>query len=248
MKVLIIDNEPALRKALQGLIREYCPDIVETETAEGVSSGVRKIQSFRPDIVLLDVEMEDGTGFDLLRQVPQPAFALIFVTAHDKYAIDAFRFSAIDYLLKPVEPEALRNSVQKARQQVESRSMQQQIVLLLQQISGLQQSDRKIVLKDLENTYFIRVKDILYCEADGTYTHFFIQDNAPILVSRNLKEYASILEPLGFIRTHHSFLVNPEKIRLFDKRDGGQLVLEGGAAVPVSQRKKDQVLQMLEKK
>lgn len=248
MKALIIDNEPALCTALQGLILEFCPEILETESAGSVASGLQKIHSFRPDIVLLDVEMDDGTGFDLLKQIPEPSFALIFVTAHDQYAIDAFRFSAIDYLLKPVDPEALRQGVQKAKQQVESRSTHQQIRLLLQQVSGLQHQDRKIVLKDLENTYFVRVNEILYCEAEGTYTKFFIEGNAPILVSRNLKEYESLLEPLGFIRTHHSFLVNPDKIRLFDKRDGGQLLLEGGLCVPVSQRKKDQVLQMLEKR
>lgn len=247
MKALIVDNEANLRNGMEKLLQAYCPAVTSIEKADGVNSGLRLIRSFVPDIVLLDVEMDDGTGFDLLRQIPDPAFQLIFITAHDQYAIEAFRFSAIDYLLKPVDPEALQTSIQKAEKNWQSKTMQQQVAVLLQQLSGIQQQDKKIVLKDLENTYFIKVIDILYCEAEGTYTKFFISGNKSLLVSKNLKEYEAILEPLGFIRTHHSFLVNPDKIRVFDKRDGGMLILEEGLSVPVSQRKKEYVLQLLEK-
>jgi two-component system, LytTR family, response regulator len=246
MKALIIDNEPYLRSALQKLLAQFCPEIRVIEEAQGVQSGLLKIKSFKPDILLLDVEMDDGTGFDLMKQIVDPSFQLVFVTAHNKYAIEAFQFSAIDYLLKPVDPEALQNAVQKAQKNIRNKTLQQQVQVLLQQLSGMQSQDKKIVLKDLDNTYFIRVADILYCEAEGTYTKFFIQNNNPILVSKNLKEYEAILEPLGFIRTHHSFLANPEKIKLFDKTDGGALILEGGLSIPVSQRKKEYVLQLLE--
>ncbi len=246
MKALIIDNEPALRSALAKLLRQFCPEIAATDEAAGVQSGLQKIKAFQPDIVLLDVEMEDGTGFDLMKQIIEPSFQLIFVTAHNKYAIDAFQFSAIDYLLKPVDPDALQKGVQKAKKNIQGKSLQQQVQVLLQQLAGIHNQDKKIVLKDLENTYFIKIADILYCEAEGTYTKFFISGTAPILVSKNLKEYESILEPLGFIRTHHSFLANPEKIKLFDKTDGGALILDGGLSIPVSQRKKEYVLQLLE--
>lgn len=232
---------------MEKMLMAFCPLVTSIQKADGVSSGVQMIRSFIPDIVLLDVEMDDGTGFDLLKQIPDPSFQLIFITAHDQYAIEAFRFSAIDYLLKPVDPEALQQSIQRAEKNLQSKTMQQQVAIMLQQLSGLQQQDKKIVLKDLENTYFIKVHDILYCEAEGTYTKFFISGNSNLLVSKNLKEYESILEPLGFIRTHHSFLVNPAKIRVFDKKDGGMLLLEEGLTVPVSQRKRDQVLQLLEK-
>ena len=116
----------------------------------------------------------------------------------------------------------------------------------MHQLSYKNENDKKIVLKDIEATYFIKVSDILYCEAEGTYTKFYFTNNEPILVSKNLKEYESMLEPLGFIRTHHSYLANPSKIKMFDKTDGGSLVLEGGLTVPVSQRKKDFVLSILE--
>jgi two-component system LytT family response regulator len=246
MKALIIDNEAPLRKGLRQMLHEFCPEIKETEEADSVKTGLQKIKIFQPDIVLLDVEMEDGNGFDLMKQLIDPSFQLIFVTAYNQYAIEAFHFSAIDYLMKPVDPEALQKSIQKAKKNIQNKTLQQQVQVLLQQLAGIQNQDKKIVLKDLENTYFIKATEILYCEAEGTYTKFFISCNPPILVSKNLKEYEAILEPLGFIRTHHSFLVNAEKIKLFDKTDGGTLMLEGGLAVPVSQRKKEYVLQLLE--
>ncbi len=246
MKALVIDNETHLRTGLRLLLESFCPEITHIEEAEGVQSGMQKIRTFHPDVVLLDVEMDDGTGFDLMKQVMDPQFQLIFVTAHNQYAIEAFSFSAIDYLLKPVDPGALQKSIQKASRNIRNSNLQQQVQVLLQQLSGMQNPEKKIVLKDLDNTYFIKVADILYCEAEGTYTKFFILNGGFVLVSRNLKEYESILEPLGFIRTHHSFLVNPSHIKLYDKTDGGALVLESGHSIPVSQRKKDAVLQALE--
>lgn len=248
MKVLVIDNEPNLRTAIKALLNAFCPEITSIEEADGVQSGLHKIKNFHPDILLLDVEMDDGSGFDLMKQVINPGFQLIFVTAHNKYAVEAFQFSAIDYLLKPVDPDALQKSIQKATSNIRNSSLHQQVEILLQQLAGIQNHDRKIVLKDIENTYFIRVADILYCEAEGTYTKFYFCNNDPILVSKNLKEYESLLEPLGFLRTHHSFLANPDKIKMYDKTDGGALILEGGYSIPVSQRKKDTVLGLLEKR
>lgn len=248
MKVLIIDNEVHLRKGLKLMLQSVTNDITAIEEADGVQSGLQAIKVFTPDIVLLDVEMDDGTAFDLLKQLNNPAFQLIFVTAHNKYAIEAFQFSAIDYLLKPVDTDALQKSITKAFLNIKNKDLKSQIDILLQQLAGIQSRDRKIVLKDVDNTYFIKVPDILYLEAEGTYTKFFFTNAEPMLVSKNLKEYGDILEPLGFLRTHHSFLVNTDKIKLFDKTDGGTLVLDGGFTIPVSQRKKEYVMQMLEKR
>ncbi len=248
MKLLITDNEPGQRAALRSLLQHFCPEITEVEEADGVQSGLAMIRSFRPDILLLDVEMEDGSGFDLMNQVYNPDFQLIFITAYNQYAIEAFKFSAIDYLLKPVDPDTLQKSIQKAMLNIRNSNLQQQVQVLLQQLSGVQNKERKIVLKDIDNTWFIKVTDVLYCEAEGTYTRFHLQNGGPILVSKNLKEYEEILEPLGFLRTHHSFLANPDKIKSFDKTHGGALVLEGGLSIPVSQRKKDFVMQVLEKR
>lgn len=246
MKLLIIDNEIAIRSSVKSMLLACCPGISAIAEAGSVQTGIQAINSFQPDIVLLDIEMDDGSGFDLMRQVSNPCFQLIFITAHNQYAIEAFRFSAIDYLLKPVDPDELQQAIQKAIQQIQNADTSKQISFLLKQIGNKSEHGKKIVLKDIDNIYFIKVADILFCEAEGTYTRFYIKDSEPILVSKNLKEYESILEPLGFIRTHHSYLANPDRIKVFDKTDGGCLYLDNGQSIPVSQRKKESVLAVLE--
>lgn len=246
MKVLLVDNEVHIREGLKKIIELLNLNDIILEEADGVQSGLKKIYQLDPDIVFLDVEMDDGTGFDLLRLLPNPTFQLVFTTAHQKYAIEAFKFCAIDYLLKPVSPTDVANTFERAFKNIRNNDLGKQLSVLMNQLSYKNENDKKIVLKDIEATYFIKVSDILYCEAEGTYTKFYFSNNSPILVSKNLKEYESMLEPLGFIRTHHSYLANPSKIKMFDKTDGGVLVLEGGLTVPISQRKKDFVLNFLE--
>lgn len=246
MNILITDNEAPIRAATRELLLAFCPEVTSIEEATGVEDGLRKIRKNPPDVLLLDVEMDDGTGFDLLRQLPNPGFQLIFATAHDQYAIQAFKFSAIDYLLKPINPEYLQAAIRKAASRKHNNDLQGQIGILMDQLSNRADPDKKIVLKDQSTTYFIKVADILFCEADGTYTHFHIAPDKRITVSRNLKEYETILEPMGFLRTHHSYLVNPGKIIAYDKKESGSLILEGQHAIPVSQRKKDHILQLLE--
>jgi two-component system, LytTR family, response regulator len=248
MKTLIIDNEPLQRSAIRSLLGAFCQEIDSIEEAEGVATGLLKIKSFQPDIVLLDVEMEDGTGFDLMKQVTQTNFQLIFVTAHNKYAIEAFKFSALDYLLKPVDPDALQKAIQKAFNNIRNKDLSKQIEFLLQLVNGKHEHEKRIVLRDIENIYFVKVSDIFYCKAEGTYTVFNLLNSQPVIVSKNLKEYEMLLEPLGFIRTHHSYLVNPEKITRYDKADGGSLVLENESKIPLAQRKKEWVLSLLEGK
>jgi two-component system LytT family response regulator len=247
MKILLIDNEKEIRLILKDMVAECGNGQYIIEEADGVASGFKMINSFQPDIVLLDVEMNDGTGFDLLEKLISPSFQLIFTTAHNQYAIQAFKFSAIDYLLKPIDPIELSNSLQRAKQNINSQTMQKQLAVLMQQISNKNEPERQIVIKDIDKTYFIKMADILYCEAEGSYTKFYLTNSEPIFVSRNLRYYEELLAPAGFFRTHHSCLVNPSKIKIYDRKtDCGTLILEGGHSIPVSQRKKDFVLQVLE--
>jgi two-component system, LytTR family, response regulator len=248
MKLLLIDNETNVRRGLRDMILNVSVELPMIEEAHGVESGLQKIKSFSPDIIFLDIEMDDGTGFDLLNRIPNSSFQLIFTTAHDQYAIQAFKFSAIDYLLKPIDPDELSKSLERAASHIRNNDLNKQLTVLMQQLTYKTDHERKIVLKDIDSTYFIRVNDILFCQAEGTYTKFHISNSDPILVSKNLKEYETLLEPLGFLRTHHSFLANPDKIKMFDKTDGGSLILEGDIRIPISQRKRDFVLGMLEKK
>lgn len=247
MKILLIDNEKEVRVILKDMVAAWSKGEHIIEEANGVVTGIEKINSFVPDIVLLDVEMNDGTGFDLLKQLINPSFQLIFTTAHNQYAIQAIKFSAIDYLLKPIDPVELNNSLQKAKENISNKSLQNQLAVLMQQFSTKPETDRQLVLKDIDKTYFIKMNDILYCEAEGSYTKFYLSDSEPIFVSRNLRYYEDLLSPAGFFRTHHSCLVNPAKIKVYDRKtDSGTLILEGGHTIPVSQRKKDMVLQLLE--
>ena len=247
MNILLVDNEPVIRTTLKEMVTVWASGRHTISEAGGVTEGLNMIEQIQPDILLLDVEMDDGTGFDLLRQLHAPRFQLIFTTAHNQYAIQAIKFSAIDYLLKPVHPEELYTALQKAAGNLHQHTLQHQLAVLMEQMGGRSSSEKQIVLKDIDKTYFVKTGDILFCEADGSYTRFYITGAEPILVSRNLRSYEELLSPAGFIRTHHSCLVNPAKIKVYDRKtDCGSLVLEGGYTIPVSQRKRDYVIQCLE--
>ncbi len=246
MKILLVDNEKEVRELLKDMITAIAPDIFQLEEAEGVMSGIQKINSFKPDILFLDVEMNDGTGFDLLYKIGTPSFQLIFTTAHNKYAVQAFKCSAIDYLLKPVDFNELDKALQKAKTNIFGNSLSKQIEILMQQLSAKDSADKQIVLKDSEASYFVKISDILYCEAEGSYTKFYFATETPIIISKNLSTYEDLLSIYGFVRTHHSYLVNASKIKMYDKTDGGTLILTSGHTVPISHRKKDYVMHLLE--
>jgi two-component system, LytTR family, response regulator len=245
MKILLIDNEPELRLGLQAMLQKIAPPDTQYKEADGVISGLQLIATYQPDIVFLDIEMDDGTGFDLLKQIEAPSFQLIFTTAHNQYAIQAIRFSALDYLLKPVDPAELKVSFEKAVKNIHTPTLTQQLAIVMQQLNNKPINEQRIVLNDKQSTYFIKVADILFCEAEGPYTRFYITGTDNILVSKNLKEFEEMLTPLGFLRTHHSYVANPSKIKVYDKTNGGALVLEGGHSIPVSQRRKDAVMDAL---
>lgn len=245
LKAIIIDDESKARSALKQELAFNCPEIELIGEADSVESAVALINQVSPDLLFLDIQLSDGLGFHIVEKIDPDEFAIIFTTAYSEYALKAFKTNAVDYLLKPISGDDLKNSVAKA---ILNRRNDQhkQMELLISQLNQRSGQPGKIVLKDINKTYFVKTDDILYCEAEGIYTKFVLEDKSSILVSKNLKEYETLLEPLGFLRTHHSFLVNPYKIKLFDKTDGGTLVLENGIHIPVSQRKKDSVLKILE--
>jgi two-component system LytT family response regulator len=245
MKILLIDNEASVRTILKEMIQQVNPSLHIIAEASGVESGLEQITIFQPEVVFLDVEMNDGTGFDLLKRISAPSFQLIFTTAFNQYAMQAFKFSAIDYLMKPVDPVELGNSLSKAARNINQGNLHRQLEVLMQQLPGKGVQEGQIVLKDMDATYFVKIRDIMYCMAEGAYTQFFIRQGDPILVSRNLHSFEELLEPTGFIRCHHSCLVNPVHIKMYDRKTEN-LVLEGGHSVPVSQRKRDHVIKLLE--
>ena len=246
MRVLVIDNEANIRASLVQMMANFCDGISELYQADGVATGLMKIAEINPDLVFLDVELDDGTGMDLLLKLKQINFHLIFITAHNKYAIDAFKFSATDFLLKPIEPDELIEAVNKVKQQLKNKYLSEQLQVMQQSLNRMANKEKKIVLKDSSSIYFVNVNDIARCESAGQYTEFYLADTKRIVISKSLKEYEELLTPYGFIRPHHSHLINVNRILRFDKINGGSLVMETLEEIPVSHRKKAEILQILD--
>lgn len=246
LRTLIIDDEPHVRKTLARMIKEECSNVKLLKSANGVKSGLKAIEEQNPDLVLLDIKMDDGTGFDLLKKAEPINFKVIFITAFDQYAILAFKFSAIDYLLKPVNPEDLVNAVNRAEQMVQQ-DFSTQLKALNENLKTQEPKGKKIILRTSETVHLVKVSDISYCESDMSYTNFYLADGQKILVSRTLREFDELLKEFGFFRVHKSFLVNLFAITKFEKADGGYLVMENKDRVPVASRKRDQLLEMFDR-
>lgn len=245
IKTVIVDDELQSRNALRSDIEKYCAELVVAGEAESVKTGVKVIESLKPDLVFLDINLGDGTGFDLLEKLSYRDFKVIFVTAYDQYALKAFQVSAIDFLLKPITTADLRNAVNRFNERFNSSFFAQQVRILQDSLNQIKTQDKKIVLRELETIHFIKVSDLVRCESEGPYTHFYLLDGSHFIISKNLKEYEDLLLDYGFIRTHHSHLVNFSRVVRLEKADGGMLVLENGDEVPIAQRKRDQIMEML---
>jgi len=223
-----------------------CPDVRVVGQAFGVESGIKAINELQPELVLLDIQMKDGTGFDLLHRLPSIDFKVIFVTAFDQYALQAFRFSAVDYLLKPVNPEQLIESVLRAGRLIQDH-FNKQIKVLEEHLRSVSNKNRKIILRTSESIHLLEVANIICCDSDSSYTTVHTVDGGKIIVSRTLKEYEEMLTDCGFYRVHKSYLINLHHIKRFDRMDGGFLVLTNDQKIPVASRKRDEVLALLER-
>lgn len=247
LKAIIIDDVKKIRESLSDMLSRYCPDITVIDEAESVATGLQKIQLQQPDLVFLDIEMPDGTGFDLLQKLSSINFKIIFVTAYEEYAVKAFKFSAVDYILKPVDKDELIEAVKKAEVAIEKENLELKLKTLFLNIENTKNQPRKLVLRTSERIYSIDISDIIRCESDKNYTEFFLNDGKKLLVSITLKEYDEMLSPYGFFRSHQSHLIN---LRYFDhylKSDGGMAIMKDKSSVPVSSRKKDELLILIEK-
>ncbi len=245
INAIIIDDEPHMRQTIRKMLNSLCPDVKIMCEAGSVAEGVAAVRNFHPDLIFLDIKMDDGTGFDLLKLLKPIDFKVIFITAWENFAIKAFKFSALDYLLKPVDPDDLAQAVQKARQTIQS-DFNTQIENLTEHLHDQDKSTRKIIIRTAENIYLIKVKDIVYCESDGNYTTVNLLDGAKILVSATLKEYEDLLMEYGFFRVHKSWLINLRYISRFEKAEGGMIVLENGNKIPVASRKRELLLEMFD--
>ena len=244
VKAVIIDDVQKARIALKVDLKDYCPEVTVVGEAEGVKDGIELVVQQEPDVVFLDIKMRDGTGFDFLERVNHTLnFQVIFTTAYDEYALKAFQFSAIDYLLKPVQPRELIRAISKVNAQ-QGTYTKDQIDHLLSNLSA-SSSMKRIALTSIDKIKVVELNTIIRCEAEKSYTTFFMKNGDTEVVSETLKHYDQLFESEGFLRTHHSHLVNLRYIKEFVKTDGGYLVMENGDQVPVSVRKKERVFEAL---
>jgi two-component system, LytTR family, response regulator len=245
LRTLIIDDEPHVRETLRHLLERCCPLVKIVGEAGSVAEGIKAIKDKVPDLVLLDIIMDDGTGFDLLEAFDHIGFKIIFITAWEKYAIQAFGFSAVDFILKPVNPEKLTEAVKRAGQQVQS-AFNLQLNTLQENMKIRDGEKRKLVLKTSDKIYLVEVKDIVYCESDCNYTIFTTMDDGKIIVSKGLKDYDELLSDSGFFRVHRSSLINLKHIKRFEKHDGGLVVMSNGDKIAASTRGRERLMELFD--
>lgn len=245
LRTIVIDDEDYQRSAIEKVITKFCPNVALVGSANGVSTGIEVIKKNKPDLILLDIKMGDGTGFDLVEKLDNINFKVIFITAFDQYAIKAFRFSAIDYLLKPLDPDDLITAIEKA-EKIILKDFNLQLKNLKEYLTPDENRINKIIIKTYDNIHLVPINEILFFESDGNYVNVFLIDQTKIMVSALLKDYEDLLASNGFFRVHRSYLINVKYIRSFEKADGGTLILENQIKIPVASRKKDELLEMFE--
>lgn len=245
IKLLIADDEKNVRDALAEMVGLYSPNVNIVASTHSVSSTIEGINKYKPDVVLLDIDLKDGTGFDVLKHYKNPQFKVIFITAFQQYALEAFRFSAIDYLLKPIDPDLFTQAVNKATETIDKEKLSLKIESFLYNMDAISKGAKKIILKTADNIHVVNVKDIMYCEADHSYTNFYLADKSRVMVSKTLGEYDELLSAHNFIRIHQSYLLNVNYIKRYEKGDGGNVILSDNTSLPVATRKKEQLMQFL---
>ncbi|MGN6394751.1 MAG: LytR/AlgR family response regulator transcription factor [Mucilaginibacter sp.] len=245
MRALIVDDEASNRENLQQLLRTYTPEVEVCASADNVENGVRAIQTSRPQLVFLDIQLHNQSGFDLLKQLGEIDFEIIFVTAFNQYGIQAIKFAALDYLLKPIDVDELVIAVEKARIAIQLKQKNERLGYLIEYLKSDTQASPRIALPLFNETRYVNVSDIVRCEADNTYTRFILNTGEQILVSKTLKEYAVMLANHNFLRTHQSHLVNTAYIKSWLREDGGSLLLNDGIKIPVSKLNREKIKEML---
>lgn len=247
MNAIIIDDEEHCINRLEHLLKDYCPEIKIVESCQDIDSAFNEINELKPDVIFLDVQMHDLTGFDLLKKFEKIDFEVIFMTAFERYAVQAFRFSALDYLLKPIDPDDLVSAVEKLRNKLigKKNSSAENFELLLQNFNNFKHQNKKISVPTIYGFELITTQDIIYCKSDINYTTLFLKDHKTFTVARTLKEFESILSQYNFFRINNSYVVNLEYIKSYNKGKGGFVKLENGIEIEVSSRRKEEFLRKL---
>jgi len=250
IRTIIIDDEPSAVNVLALLLKKKCSEDIEIiATSESPQEGRELIEQLSPDLVFLDIEMPGMTGIDLLRSFPKPNFQFIFVTAYDAYALEAFRLSAVDYLLKPVEADDIVRAVKKIKSDILQH--QNNISFRLEQLEKMLSHKTalphtRIGIGMADKIVFIHIPDILYCEAQGAYTHVYLKDDKKMFASKSLGEFETQLAGQQFLRIHHHFLINLHHVKEFQRHDGGYVIMDNSKHLEVSQRKRKEFLEAIQ--
>ena len=245
ISAIIVDDEPLCCDTLETMLEKYCPGVQLVAICHSGEEAIAAINQQKPDLVFLDIEMPRMNGFDMLQKINPINFEIIFTTSFDQYALRAIRFSALDYLLKPIDKDDLANAVQKVIQRTQ-KPIAQQLQLLMQKLQQPVNPLNKIALPTMEGLQMVPVENIQYCESDSNYTIFYLKDKQKIIVSRTLKEIEELLEEFSFVRVHSSFLVNLHEVNKYVKGEGGYLILNDGTIVNVSASRKKLLLAKLQ--
>lgn len=248
IKAVLIDDDLNLRKGMKALIEKYASGIQVVGEAEGLTDAINVINSKMPQVVFLDIQLSEGTGFDILKKLAELhgniSFQVVFITAYEQYAIKAFRFSALDFLLKPVDPEELQNVVEKIKMTLQRNQDFEHIELLLENIRK-KDNFKRIALSTSDGIHLFDISKIIRCESADNYTKFFMKDGKTILISKTLKEYEELLSEHGFERIHQSHLINLAYLKSYIKKDGGYIIMSDNSHLPISQRKKEHLQEVL---
>lgn len=245
---ILIDDDINLRNGMKALLERTAPEIQIIGEADSVETGVVLMKKTQPQVVFLDIHLGDGSGFDILEEVSKSIkinSQIVFITAHEQYAIKAFRFSALDFLLKPVDPEELEKVIEKVKSIVHKNDSVAHIDLLLENIRKKVDNFKRIALSNADGVHLFEISDIIRCESLDNYTKFYIKNNKPILISKTLKEYEELLAEHGFERIHQSHLINLNYLKSYIKKDGGYVVMADETHLPISHRKKERLQEIL---
>ena len=245
IRCILIDDESDNRENLRLLLDKYCPQVEVLAEAASAEEGIKKIREHQPDLLFLDVEMPEGSGFDLLKRIGTIDFEVVFVTAYNHYAVKAIKFNALDYLLKPVDIDELVQAVEKVAGKLSNRQPDQKLHNLLANLNQQSGQQKRLPLATTDRLHFIPIEEIIHLESESNYTRFFILNSDPLLVAKTLKEYEAILSGYNFIRPHQSHLVNPHYIKTFVRHDGGYLLLTDETRIEVARSRKEEILKKL---
>lgn len=240
---LIIDDEANARKGLRLVLQKYCPEVEVLALCESPEVGLEKIKALSPELIFLDVQMPKMSGFDLLEKLPEINFEVIFVTAYDRYAIKAIKFSALDYLLKPIDVDELITAVNKISKKRRDKTLQYKS--LFNNVKSDTEKLKRLAIPSDNEIIMQPIADIIYCEADSSYTTLYLTNSKKITVAKTLKEFESVLPETDFCRIHHSTLVNMAHVVKYVKGEGGYVIISNDQHLNVSRRKKENFLQLL---